>query len=70
MNVIILVVMMFTYNSDGTYGDSSRHEYVQNSMIECQASLDATMQEYYDHQRPDEVGIMAMCRPRKVTSDD
>lgn len=69
MKIIILVVTMFNYNADGTYGDTSRREYIQDSMAECQVAMDATMQEYYDHQHPAEIGIMAMCRRKRVNSD-
>ena len=68
MKIIILVVMLFSYDDIGGYLDTTRNEIVQESLIECQLAQKAIMQDYYDHTRTDQTGIMTMCR--EAVSDD
>lgn len=72
MNIIVvLVVTLFTYNGDGGVEGKVRHEFIKDSMAECEVALQATMDDYYDHTSRATSGIMAMCRRKyaEVSSD-
>ena len=69
--IVVLVVTLFTYTSDGGVGSKVRHEFVQDSMTECRSVAKITMDDYYAHSSKT-TGIMTMCRRQRleVSSDE
>ena len=70
MKIIILVVMLFTYDGDGKVSSKVRHEFVQDSMAECQVVQHKTMRDYYQQDELSiKTGIMTYCIRKEVSPD-
>lgn len=67
MKIIILVVMLFTYDGEGKVASEVRHEFVQDSMAACQVVQHETMRDYYQQpQLSTKTGIMTYCIRKEV----